>query len=135
MIERITPSNTLSEITPISDRRIATSSMSTLNTQRTNIENTNQKDLRVEQTVTATNNTEKLQDVVEQMNERFQRSGANINLSINRDKETGKNIVKLIDNETKEVIRQIPSEDFLKVTQAIDKFLERSKGVIINEKA
>lgn len=136
MIERLTPKHNLSDITPISDRRLTVSNISGYNTQKSNAENVEQNRLRVEQIVTPVKNQENLQALVEQMNKRFQLSGANINLSINRDKETGKSVVKLIDGETKEVIRQIPSEHFLKVTQAIDRFLDRSnKGVIINEKA
>lgn len=53
------------------------------------------------------------------------------NLQFTVDEETGINVVKFVDTQTKEVIRQIPSEEML----AIAKRLDELKGLLISEKA
>lgn len=47
------------------------------------------------------------------------------------DDDTGVTVVKLIDLETKEVVRQTPSEEILNIAKAIDKF----QGLLIKDKA
>jgi flagellar protein FlaG len=46
------------------------------------------------------------------------------------DKETEEIVVKVIDKETKEVIRQIPPEYLLKIA----KYLDEIAGILYNEK-
>ena len=55
----------------------------------------------------------------------------NSNLSISIDKDTGQTVVKVIDSSTDEVIKQIPSEEILAISKAIDQL----KGVFIQQKA
>jgi len=50
-------------------------------------------------------------------------------LSIRREDEIGKVVVQVIDSETGEVVRQIPSEEWVRVL----KRLERAKGVLVDE--
>lgn len=80
----------------------------------------------------ATNNAispQELQKAVDSMND-FVRSLRNtLNFSI--DKDTGRTIVKVIDQATDEVIKQIPSEEMLAISKAIDKL----KGLLIEQKA
>jgi uncharacterized FlaG/YvyC family protein len=52
----------------------------------------------------------------------------NVYVSFSADDKTGKNIIKFIDSSTKEIIKQIPSEEVLRVTQQIDKFLKAHSG-------
>lgn len=53
------------------------------------------------------------------------------NLQFTVDEETGTNVVKVIDMETEEVIRQIPSEELLAIARALDKL----QGLLIKDKA
>lgn len=53
------------------------------------------------------------------------------NLQFTVDKETGKTIIKVTDASTKEVIRQIPSEEILAIAKALDRF----RGLLIEQKA
>lgn len=58
-------------------------------------------------------------------------NSVNNSLTFSVDKESGKTIVKVIDKSTKEVIRQIPSEEMLAIAQALDKI----KGLLVHQKA
>lgn len=53
------------------------------------------------------------------------------NLRFSLDKDSGKTVVKVMDTETNEVIRQIPSEEVLAISQAVDKL----KGLLIKQEA
>lgn len=53
------------------------------------------------------------------------------NLQFTVDKDTGINVVKVVDTVTKEVIRQFPSEEVL----AIAKVLDQLQGLLLREKA
>lgn len=52
-------------------------------------------------------------------------------LQFSIDDETGKTIVKVIDSNTKEVIKQIPSEEMIAIAKALDKL----KGLLLQQKA
>lgn len=53
------------------------------------------------------------------------------NLLFSIDEDTGRTLVKVVDSTTDEVIRQIPSEELL----AISKALDRLQGLLIQQKA
>jgi flagellar protein FlaG len=53
------------------------------------------------------------------------------NLKFSLDQETGHTIVKMVDTETEEVLRQFPSEEMLAISKSID----RMQGLLINRKA
>lgn len=53
------------------------------------------------------------------------------NLQFMVDKETGKTVVRVVDATTKEVIRQIPTEEVLSIAKAID----RLQGLLLRQKA
>lgn len=53
------------------------------------------------------------------------------NLHFSIDKETGKTIITVVDAVTKEVIRQIPSEEIVAIAKAID----RMQGLLLKQKA
>lgn len=55
----------------------------------------------------------------------------NTSLDFHVDKDTDKLVVKVIDTSTKEVIKQIPSEDMLALAKALDKL----KGLLVSQKA
>ncbi|RQW28676.1 flagellar protein FlaG [Rhodobacteraceae bacterium CH30] len=52
-------------------------------------------------------------------------------LKFSQDEETGINVVKVIDTASGDVIRQMPSEEMLKIAQSLDKIV----GVLFQDKA
>lgn len=52
-------------------------------------------------------------------------------LQFSIDDDTGKTIVKVIDSNTQEVIKQIPSEEMIAIAKALDKL----KGLLLQQKA
>ncbi len=59
----------------------------------------------------------KLQQVVADLNDMMGMSGTKLSFAV--DRASNKTIIKVVDEKTKEVIRQIPSEDAVKVAQHI----------------
>lgn len=53
------------------------------------------------------------------------------NLSFTVDEETGMDVVKVVDMDTKEVIRQFPSEEVLAIAKALDQL----QGLLVKDKA
>ena len=72
---------------------------------------------------------QELQEAVDSMNDFVSSLRNTLNFSI--DKDTGRTVVKVIDQATDEVIKQIPSEEMLAISKAIDKL----KGLLIEQKA
>src|SRR5574343_487114 len=62
---------------------------------------------------------QQVQDAVKNMND-FVR-GINSSLNFSVDKDSGETVVKVVDLDTKEVIKQIPSEEMLSIAKALDK--------------
>ncbi len=58
-------------------------------------------------------------------------STINSSLEFSIDKDTGISVVKIVDKETEEVIRQIPSEEMLSIAKALDTI----KGLLFHQKA
>lgn len=59
-------------------------------------------------------------------------TGISADLQFSIDKETGKTIVKLTDESTKELIWQFPSEEAMQITKALDQY---QRGLLVNRKA
>ncbi len=72
---------------------------------------------------------QELQEAVDSMNDFVKSLPNTLNFSI--DKDTGRTVVQVIDQATDEVIKQIPSEEMLAISKAIDKL----KGLLIEQKA
>jgi flagellar protein FlaG len=72
---------------------------------------------------------EKLRAAVEKIQEFVSSTASDIEFSI--DEESGRTIVKVIDRETEDVIRQIPSQEMLDLAKALD----RLQGLLIKQKA
>ena len=53
------------------------------------------------------------------------------NLQFSIDEDTGKTVVKVLDSQTQEVIRQFPSEEAISIARALDK----AQGLLFNDKA
>jgi flagellar protein FlaG len=70
-----------------------------------------------------------LQSAVEKIQEFVSKTASDISFSIDGD--SGRTVVKVIDRTTKDVIRQIPSQEMLELAQAMDKL----QGLLIKQKA
>lgn len=55
----------------------------------------------------------------------------NSDLEFSLDEDTGQTVVKIIDRATKEVIRQMPSEEMIAIAKALDNI----KGLFVKQKA
>ena len=70
-----------------------------------------------------------VQESVEKLNEFIRPYVTSLQFSV--DKDLGKVVVKIMDSETKEVIKQIPSEDVLALTKALGKV----SGLFVKQEA
>lgn len=73
---------------------------------------------------------EQLQEAVSKLNDYVQNIQRTLAFSV--DKETGRTIVKVYDSETKELIRQIPPEETVKLAQTLD---EQTANLFVQERA
>ncbi len=69
-------------------------------------------------------NPQALQEKITQLNHQMQSLRRDLQFTV--DEQSGEPVIKVIDSETKEVIRQIPSEEMLKIRESIDNL----KGVL-----
>jgi flagellar protein FlaG len=68
---------------------------------------------------------------VRQVNDAFAQKGQNLYASLEKDKETGIHVVKLLDKNTKEVVSQYPSKEIVAIAAAITQYQE-SKGQLLD---
>lgn len=73
---------------------------------------------------------EQIGQAVQQMQRSLPSMARNLQFSL--DEETGRTVVKVVDTDTNEVIRQIPSEEALAIAQTLDK---ESTGLLLKQKA
>lgn len=71
-----------------------------------------------------------LRNAVGKFNDVMRQSKQNLEFSVDAD--TKKPVVKLVDTETGDVIRQIPSEEMLSIARSIDHF---QQGLLLKQKA
>ncbi|HJW54198.1 MAG TPA: flagellar protein FlaG [Burkholderiaceae bacterium] len=74
-------------------------------------------------------NMAQVAQAVKSINKAMQQMSQNLEFSIDTD--SNRTIVKVVDQTTKEVLRQIPSEEIL----AISKALDQTQGLLIRQKA
>lgn len=72
---------------------------------------------------------EEVKQSVEKINKTIQTMNSNLQFSV--DEDTKKNVVKVVDMQTKDVIRQIPSPEVLAIAKALDKL----QGLLVRDKA
>ncbi|MBC3809055.1 flagellar protein FlaG [Undibacterium seohonense] len=72
---------------------------------------------------------EQVNEAVEAINKTIQAASQNLEFSV--DKDTSNVIVKVIDQQTKEVLRQIPTEEALEIAKSLD----RLQGLLIKQTA
>lgn len=83
-----------------------------------------------QQVAEAQPSTEQLKNVVDSINRTLKQANKNLEFSV--DESTHKSIVKLVDTETGDVIRQFPSEEMLAISHAIDQF---QQGLLLKQEA
>jgi flagellar protein FlaG len=72
---------------------------------------------------------EQMKNVSDMLNREIARVSQTLRFSV--DQQTGKTVIKVLDTSTDEVIKQIPSEDALELSKALD----RLQGLLIKGKA
>ncbi len=75
---------------------------------------------------------EQLKTAVGQINEYVRSFRTDLQFVV--DEESGRSVVKVIDTESGELVRQIPSEQVLAVSRAIESNLKSSAGIILQDK-
>lgn len=76
----------------------------------------------VTEAVRALPSLEEIKQAVTLINQKLQSSKRNVQLDFSIDSDTHKQVVKVSDTKTGEVIRQMPTEEMLAVARAIDQF-------------
>jgi flagellar protein FlaG len=75
---------------------------------------------------------QQLKNAVDNINHAMRQANKSVELSV--DSSTKKPVVKMMDSETGELIRQYPSEEVLAIAQAIDQYLGQ-QGLLFKQKA
>ena len=76
---------------------------------------------------------EELQKVVEQLNQHVQMIQRDLQFSV--DEDSGHTVVRVVNAETKELVRQIPSEEVLRISRSIKEQIDDTKGLIFQTSA
>ena len=76
---------------------------------------------------------EKAQEVVEQLNNHAQAVNRDLHFSV--DDNSGKTVIKVVNSDTAELVRQIPSEEVLRLSETIRESIESGTGVIVQTSA
>lgn len=69
-----------------------------------------------------------VEKAIEKTNQMLSERSTGLEFSL--DEDSGRTIVKLIDKETAEILRQYPTEEMISISKAIDKF----QGALVSEK-
>ena len=70
-----------------------------------------------------------LQDALKEINKALREQSQGIEFTV--DKDSHQTIVKVVDQQTKEVIRQMPSKEAVEIAKALD----RMQGLLLKQKA
>jgi flagellar protein FlaG len=77
----------------------------------------------------AASSLEQVQQAMKQVADMVQAKASNLQFSIDHD--TGMTVVKVVDTQTQEVIRQIPAQEMIDIARAV----EQAQGLLIQQKA
>lgn len=77
--------------------------------------------------------TVRLEAAAQKVQEMLQAKSNNLLFSLDRD--SGKTIVKVVDAQTEELVRQFPSEEMLALAASLEEFQELQQGVLLKDKA
>lgn len=76
---------------------------------------------------------EQVDAAVKKLNDSMSASSQSLEFSVDQDSK--QIVVKLIDQSTKEVLRQIPTPEALQMAKAIDEALDKKQGLLIHQTA
>jgi flagellar protein FlaG len=75
---------------------------------------------------------EQIKKAAENISQAAHQSNQNLEFEFSMDTDTNKSIVKVVNKQTGELIRQIPSEETIEIARSIDKF---QRSLLLNQKA
>ncbi len=75
---------------------------------------------------------EQLKTAADNINRAMQQANQNLEFEFTMDTDTKKTVVKVVDKQTGELVRQIPTEETLEIARSIDKF---QRSLLLNQKA
>jgi flagellar protein FlaG len=75
---------------------------------------------------------EQLKKAADNISQAMQESNQNLEFEFSMDTDTNKTVVKVVDKQTGELIRQIPSEETVAIARSIDRF---QRSLLLNQKA
>jgi flagellar protein FlaG len=75
---------------------------------------------------------EQLKKAADNINLAMQQANQNLEFEFTMDTDTNKTIVKVVDKQTGELVRQIPSEETVAIARSIDRF---QRSLLLNQKA
>lgn len=73
---------------------------------------------------------EELQSVVKRLNEHVQMVNRDLQFSV--DEQSGRSVIRVVNAETQELVRQIPSEEVLRISQYIKEQTDEVSGLIFH---
>ena len=78
-------------------------------------------------------NAEELQKVVEQLNDHVQMIQRDLQFSV--DDASGETVIRVVNSETAELVRQIPSEEVLQISRSLKEQVDGITGLIVQTSA
>jgi flagellar protein FlaG len=75
---------------------------------------------------------EQLKMAADNINQAMQQANQSLEFEFSMDTDTKKTVVKVVDKQTGELVRQIPSEETVAIARSIDKF---QRSLLLNQKA
>jgi flagellar protein FlaG len=76
--------------------------------------------------------TEQLKNATDNISRAMQQTNQNLEFEFSMDTDTKKTVVKVVDRQTGELVRQIPSEETVAIARSIDRF---QRSLLLNQKA
>lgn len=76
---------------------------------------------------------EELQQVVEQLNDHVQMVQRDLHFSV--DDASGRTVIRVVNSETEELVRQIPSEEVLQISRSLKEQVDGITGLIVQTSA
>lgn len=76
---------------------------------------------------------EQLQQVVEQLNQHVQSINRDLHFSV--DDQSGRTVIRVVNSETEELIRQIPSEEVLRISRNLQQQMDELSGLLVETSA
>ncbi len=122
LIGSASPSGQLISNRPTPDAGTATASAPTAPTQTVDA-------VKASNSAPSTDDVEKVAKAVSEINKTIKSLSGDLEFSL--EEHSNKVIVKVVDQQTKEVIRQIPSEEALEISKSLDKL----QGLLIKQQA